>query len=76
MDTLRLLSKALLDISRVEISAGDNDAAYRKQIRIILNSPGVQHALARARDAPVQEAATPPKPVRKRTTKSKPAPEA
>lgn len=71
MDTLQILAKALLDLSRVEESAGDNDAAYRKQSRIILESPGVKHALARARDAPKpQEAEEPPKPARKRKTKA------
>ena len=69
METLMLLSKALLDLDRVERSAGENDAAYRKQSRIILSSPAVQHALARERDAPI-EAAQPPKP-HKRTQKPK-----
>ena len=74
MEIIQILSKALLDLSRVEMTAGDNDAAYRKQCRIILNSPGVQHALAKARDAPApQEPAEPqPKP-RKRTPKPKEA---
>ena len=76
MDTLKLIAKALLDLDRVDRTAGLNDAAYRKQSRIILSSPAVQNALSRARDAPAQEAATPPKPARKRTTKPKPAPEA
>lgn len=73
MEIIQLLSKALLDLSRVEMTAGDNDAAYRKQCRIILNSPGVQHALAKARDAPAAAEAEPqPKP-RKRTPKPKEA---
>lgn len=72
MDTIQLLSKALLDLDRVEQTAGPNDAAYRKQSRIILTSPGVKNALARARDAPAEEAETPPKPARKRTAKPKP----
>lgn len=74
MDTLQLLSKALLDLDRVERSAGENDAAYRKQSRIILSSPAVQNALARARDAPTAqaEAAMPPKPARKRNPKPQP----
>lgn len=73
MEIIQLLSKALLDLSRVEETAGLNDAAYRKQCRIILNSPGVQHALAKARDAPAAaEAAPQPKP-RKRTPKPKEA---
>lgn len=72
METLQLIAKALLDLDRVDRTAGTNDAAYRKQSRTILSSPAVRNALARARDAPVQEAATPPKPVRKRTTKPKP----
>lgn len=72
METLQLIAKALLDLDRVDRTAGTNDAAYRKQSRIILSSPAVRNALARARDAPAQEAATPPKPVRKRTTKPKP----
>ena len=74
MELIQILSKALLDLSRVEMTAGDNDVAYRKQCRIILNSPGVQHALARARDAPTEqvEAAPQPKP-RKRTLKPKEA---
>lgn len=72
MDTLQLIAKALLDLDRVDRTAGLNDAAYRKQSRIILASPGVQHALARARDAPAEPAETPPKPARKRTAKPKP----
>lgn len=72
MDTIQLLSKALLDLDRVEQTAGPNDAAYRKQSRIILTSPGVKNALARARDAPAEKAETPPKPARKRTEKPKP----
>lgn len=72
MDTLQLIAKALLDLDRVEKTAGTNDTAYRKQSRIILSSPAVQNALARARDAPAQEAAALPKTVRKRTTKPKP----
>lgn len=71
MDTIQILSKALLDFSRVEETAGENDAAYRKQCRIILNSPGVQHALARARDAPVPLESA-PKPARKRKPKETP----
>ena len=74
MDTIQIISQALLDLSRVEETAGPNDAAYRKQSRIILTSPGVLHALARARDAPGTPAETPPKPARKR--KPKPSPEA
>lgn len=73
MEIIQILSKALLDLSRVEETAGPNDAAYRKQCRIILSSPGVQHALAKARDAPAAaEAAPPPKPC-KRTPKPKEA---
>lgn len=72
MDAIQILSQALLDLSRVEETAGPNDAAYRKQSRIILTSPGVKNALARARDAPAEEAETPPKPARKRTAKPKP----
>ena len=71
MDPLPILSKALLDLARVEKTAGLNDAAYRKQCRIILSSPGVQNALARARDAPAEKAAEPAKPARKRTPKPK-----
>ena len=69
MDSLQIIAKALLDLNRVEVSAGNNDAAYRKQSRAILSSPGVLNALARARDAPTDAAGTPAKPVRKRTTK-------
>lgn len=69
MDSLQIIAKALLALDRVEISAGDNDAAYRKQSRVILSSPGVRDAIARARDAPIVPAETPVKPVRKRTTK-------
>ena len=74
MDTIQLLSKAPLDLDRVEQTAGPNDAAYRKQSRIILTSPGVKNALARARDAPSlwEESSTPEKPARKRTEKPKP----
>lgn len=71
MDTLQILAKALLDLNRIEVTAGANDAAYRKQSRAVFNSPGVVNALARARDAPTAPAGTPEKPVRKRTTKPK-----
>lgn len=71
MELIATLTNALLEIARVDKTAGDNDGAYRKQMRIILNSPGVLHALARARDAPA-EGAAPPKP-RKRTPKPKEA---
>ena len=76
--TIQGLAKALLDLDRVNKSAGLNDAAYRKQSRIILSSPPVQNALARARDAPSlwQETTETSKPARKRTTKPKPDPEA
>lgn len=76
MDMTAIFIKALLDISRVEKTAGDNDGAYRKQMRIILNSPGVQHAmvLARARDAPSESAApAQSKPARKRKPKETPS---
>ena len=69
MDSLQIIANALLDLTRIEASAGDNDAAYRKQSRAILGSPGVLNAIARARDAPAAAAATPAKPARKRTTK-------
>ena len=75
MDLIATLVNALLDISRVEKTAGDNDGAYRKQMRIILNSPGVLHAmaLARARDAPAESTAlVQPKPARKRKPKETP----
>lgn len=68
---IQILSKALTDISRADMTAGDNDAAYRKQMRIILNSPGVQNALAKARDAPADPGESSPLPKRKRTPKSK-----
>lgn len=71
MDTIQILYKVLLDLSRVEETAGENDAAYRKQCRIILNSPGVRHALARARDAPALPESA-PKPARKRKPKENP----
>ena len=76
MELILILTKALMDISRVEQTAGDNDGAYRKQMRIILNSPGVQYAIARARDAPEEganpEPANAPKPARKRKPKETP----
>ena len=72
METVHILTKALLDLDRVEQTAGANDAAYRKQSRIILSSPGVRHALARARDAPAEKVEMPPKPTRKRTAKPTP----
>ena len=31
MDTLQLIAKAMLDLDRVDRTAGLNDAAYRKQ---------------------------------------------
>ena len=52
MELIQILSNALLEIDRVEQSAADNDAAYRKQMRIILNSPTLRNAIAKARDAP------------------------
>ena len=73
MDLNAIIAKALLDISRVEKTAGNNDGAYRKQMRIILNSPGVQHALARARDAPATAESAPQPTPRKRTPKPKEA---
>ena len=77
MDTMQILAQALVDIKRVFESTRGNDAAFRKQCRIILNAPALNYSIARARDAPAepQEAATPPKPARKRTTKPKPSPE-
>ena len=73
MELIPILTKALMDISRVEQTAGDNDGAYRKQMRIILNSPGVQYAIAKARDAPEESATSAPtsapKPARKRKPK-------
>lgn len=76
MELIPILTKALIDISRVEQTAGENDGAYRKQMRIILNSPGVQYAIARARDAPEEGApsapAPDPKPARKRKPKETP----
>lgn len=76
MELIPILTKALMDIYRVEQTAGDNDGAYRKQLRIILNSPGVQYAIARARDAPEEGApsapAPDPKPARKRKSKETP----
>lgn len=71
MDIIQILAQALIDLSRVEQTAGENDAAYRKQCRIILNSPGVLHALAKARDAPALVQEQEPAPKRKRTTKTK-----
>lgn len=59
MELIQILSKALLDIVRVDATAADNDAAYRKQMHIILDSPSVKNAIAKARDAPA-----PPKPRR------------
>lgn len=77
MEPVQILAQALVDIKRVfEITQG-YDAAFRRKCRIILESPELNNALARARDAPAetQEAATPPKPARKRTAKPKPSPE-
>ncbi len=65
MELIQILSNALLDVVRVDATAADNDAAYRKQMRIILDSPSVKNAIAKARDAP----AAAPKP---RKTKAKP----
>lgn len=70
MDIARILSEALISVSRVDLTAGNNDSAYRKQMRIILDSPGLRHALAKARDAPFSEEITPEKPKRKRTPKT------
>ena len=67
MDITRILSDALIAIFRVDLTAGNNDSAYRKQMRIILDSPGLRHALAKARDAPVSGENAPEKPKRKRT---------
>ena len=65
MEILQILSQALLDVCRVDTTAADNDTAYRKQMRIVLDSPSVRNAIAKARDAPPPE----PKP-RKRTSKN------
>ena len=65
MELVQILSKALLDICRVDMTAADNDAAYRKQMHIILQSPSVKNAIAKARDAP------PPEP-KSRKPRSKP----
>lgn len=71
MDITRILSDALIAIFRVDLTAGNNDSAYRKQMRIILDSPGLRHALAKARDAPpVSGENAPEKPKRKRTPKT------
>lgn len=73
MSILETLTNALLDVARVDETAGDNDAAYRKQMHIVLNAPGVRHALARARDAPAESAAPAQvKPARKRKPKEPP----
>lgn len=47
MELIQILSKALLDIVRVDATAADNDAAYRKQMHIILDSPSVKNAIAK-----------------------------
>lgn len=65
MELIQILANALLEVDRVEQSAADNDAAYRKQMRIILGSPTLRNAIAKARDAP----ASVPKP-RKTQTKT------
>lgn len=67
MEITQILAKALLDIMRVDVSAGDNDAAYRKQMRIVLSSPSVKNAVAKARDAP-EPAPKPRKPKSKPNT--------
>lgn len=64
MELVQILAKALLDVIRVEQTAGNNDGAYRKQMRIILDSPSLRNAIAKARDAPEPV----PKP-RKQSTK-------
>ena len=63
MELVQILSKALLDVRRVDMTAADNDAAYRKQMHIILQSPSVKNAIAKARDAPSPE----PKPRKSRS---------
>lgn len=62
MELIQILSKALLDIVRVDATAADNDAAYRKQMHIILDSPSVKNAIAKARDAPAPPKPRKPKP--------------
>ena len=52
MEQIQILANALLDVIRVDTTAGDNDMAYRKQMHIILNSPNLKNAIAKARDAP------------------------
>lgn len=70
MEVYNTLLNALLQFTRIERAAGDNDAAFRKQCRIVLNSPTLAYALSKARDAPdpAQEQPT-AAPKRKRTTK-------
>ena len=67
MELIQILSKALLDIVRVDATAANNDAAYRKQMHIILDSPSVKNAIAKARDAP-EPAPKPRKPKAKPNT--------
>lgn len=67
MELIQILSNALLDIVRVDATAADNDAAYRKQMHIILDSPNVRNAIAKARDAP-EPAPKPRKPKAKANT--------
>lgn len=73
METMQILAQALVDIKRVYESTTGNDAAFRKQCRIILNAPALNYSIARARDAPAEQAET-PKPAKKRTTKPKQTP--
>ena len=70
METMQVLVQALMDIKCVYESTAGNDAAFRKQCRIILNAPALNYHIARARDAPAEPTET-PKPAKKRTTKPK-----
>lgn len=66
-----ILAECLEALAKAE-KAAVNDAAFRKQYRLIAEAPAVKYALAKARAPTAEEAEQPPKPARKRTTKPNP----
>ena len=66
-----ILAECLERLTRAE-KAAVNDAAFRKQARILLEDPAVMYTVLHARDAPAEPAETSPKPKRKRTPKPSP----
>lgn len=62
MQPVIILAECLETLAKIE-KAAVNDAAFRKQVRILIADPGIKYALSHARDAPA---------TKKRTLKAKP----